>query len=243
MPFAHHGRPIAMRLLSWLYITSLTRAVESAARIEPKEDLLNTMSYLKSNAYDLYSPYQYPWMTINYLILIWCASSAISLYLKKYKRNAKIQRMIASLDEDKKRNIVIYVVQILGTTFALFAQLYGGIDIVFHMKDETTRDRIEWAVLAIVSIVVIYIWELIYRLKIGWPLLIHHIITIIFCQLNMASFFDTSQIELLRVALLSGFYATTEQPSFVALLFYRLDIYPRYHSFLFFFCRYSDIYS
>ena len=127
------------------------------------------------------------------------------------------------------------MVQILGTTFALFAQLYGGIDIVFHMKDETTRDRIEWAVLAIVSIAVIYVWELIYRLKIGWPLLIHHIITIIFCQLSMASYFDTGHVVILRIALLSGFYATTEQPSFVALLFYRLDIYPRCHSFLFFF--------
>lgn len=202
--------------------------------IDKVEDLLNAMGYLKANAYDVYSPYQYPWMTINYFILIWCASSAIYLCLKKYKGNADIQRTITSLDEDKKRNIVIYVVQILGSTFALFAQLYGGIDIIFHMKDETTRDRIEWAVLAIVSIAVIYIWELIYRLKIGWPLLIHHIVTIIFCQLSMASYFDTRQVEILRVALLSGFYATTEQPSFVALLFYRLDIYPRCHSFLFF---------
>mmetsp|Transcript_36472 Transcript_36472/g.43960 ORF Transcript_36472/g.43960 Transcript_36472/m.43960 type:complete len:350 (+) Transcript_36472:82-1131(+) len=193
------------------------------------------LRYLQGNTYATYSPYQYPWMTFNYFILIWFTSSAIYLYLEKYKGRADIKMVIASLSEDKKRNIVTYAVQILGSSFSLFAQIYGGIDIVFLLKDETTQYRVDWMVLCIISIAVIYTWELIYRLKIGLPLLIHHIITIIFCQLSMASFFDTGNILFLRCATIVGFHATTEQMTFVALLFYRLDIYRQYHSFLFYF--------
>ena len=38
----------------------------------------------------------------------------------------------------------------------------------------------------------------------------------------------------IRLAILLGFYATTEQISFVALFFFRLKLYPEWHGFLFY---------
>jgi hypothetical protein len=46
--------------------------------------------------------------------------------------------------------------------------------------------------------------------------------------------FDTMYIEWIRLAILLGFYATTEQISFVALFFYRLRLYPAWHGNLFY---------
>jgi hypothetical protein len=81
---------------------------------------------------------------------------------------------------------------------------------------------------------VLYVWELIYRIKIGSSLLIHHLITILLCQLVAATFFDTKNIMYLRFALMLGFYATLEQLSFVALFVYRLDLFLKKRCLLFF---------
>ena len=76
--------------------------------------------------------------------------------------------------------------------------------------------------------------ELIYRKEIGVPLLIHHLVTIVNIQLATASFFDTHDVLYVRFGVLIGFHATTEQLSFVALLLYRLNLYPKWQSILFY---------
>mmetsp|Transcript_3076 Transcript_3076/g.4148 ORF Transcript_3076/g.4148 Transcript_3076/m.4148 type:complete len:305 (-) Transcript_3076:215-1129(-) len=189
-----------------------------------------------AQAYDLYSPYQYPWMAFNCFILLWITSSAICFCIQgKYKKGTKTIETFTSLDEAKKRNVVTYVVLFFGTAFAFFAQIYGGVDILFKMDDITTPDRVDWMILSIASIMVLYVWEIVYRLTIGWALLVHHVITLLLCQLITAAFFDTGEIVFLRVALLFGFHATTEQLSFVALFVYRLQVCdPKYNGFLFF---------
>jgi acyl-CoA-binding protein len=70
--------------------------------------------------------------------------------------------------------------------------------------------------------------------SIGWPLLVHHLVTLLLCQLGTASFFDTSDPIYLRFALLFGFHATTEQLSFVALFLYRLELCRSWQAAVFF---------
>jgi hypothetical protein len=187
-----------------------------------------------SEAYDLYSPYQYAWMTMNYFLSIWFTSLLIHVLLCREGDQGDQKDAFKQLEECKKRNVVTYIILFFGTIFALFAQVYGGTDILFHGKDTTTPDRIEWILLSVISIMVLYVWELIYRLTIGLPLLIHHICTIILIQLVTASFYDTHRVMFLRFALLLGFHATTEQLSFVALFCFRLNIFHKYQHLLFY---------
>lgn len=179
--------------------------------------------------YDLYSFHQYPWMALNYFLALWVvavvAHKALGRYCDSYK----------NLAMDKQRNVISYVLQLLITTLVFVVQLYAGRDILFRLNDAPTPATIHWLTYSILMINVLYIWELIYRISIGWPLLLHHLVTILLIQLVTATFFDTHQIQYLRVALLMGFHATTEQLSFVALALYRLQLLAKkWQSFSFF---------
>jgi hypothetical protein len=101
--------------------------------------------------------------------------------------------------------------QLLMTSMAFVLQIYGSWDILFQFEEETSQQRLDWMVFAIQTISVLYVWELCYRQKIGWPLLVHHLVTVLLIQLSTASFFDTQDLIYIRFAVLLGFYATTEQ--------------------------------
>jgi hypothetical protein len=65
--------------------------------------------------------------------------------------------------------------------------------------------------------------------------LIHHLVTLLLAQLSTAAYFDTHDILYLRYATLLGFHATVEQFSFVALFFFRLNVFEKWQAFWFFF--------
>jgi hypothetical protein len=89
-----------------------------------------------------------------------------------------INKNFGGLDEAKKRNVITYIMQLLVTTLALILQIYGSWDILFQNKDFTSQARSEWIVFSLQAIAVLYVWELCYRVDIGWPLLVHHLVTI-----------------------------------------------------------------
>jgi hypothetical protein len=89
-----------------------------------------------------------------------------------------INKNFGGLDEAKKRNVITYIMQLLVTTLALILQIYGSWDILFQNKDFTSQARSEWIVFSLQAIAVLYVWELCYRVDIGWPLLVHHLATI-----------------------------------------------------------------
>jgi hypothetical protein len=129
--------------------------------------------------------------------------------------------------------VVTYVLEIAVTTFALAAQLYGGADVLFRRDDVTSADQADWMLLSLICIAILYVWEMVYREKFGWPLLLHHLSTLLFIQLVVASYFQTHQVLYIRSALALGLYATTEQSSFVALFCFRLQLYPGKQALLF----------
>ena len=147
----------------------------------------------------------------------------------------KMDITFTNLSEDKKRNVVTYVLQTVVTTIALALQVHGGKDILFQMEDATTPERLDIMVLALILVGTLYIWELVYREKIGLPLLIHHIVTLLLIQTCVASLLDTGNMIYVRYAILLGFHATTEQPTFVALFCFRLNVLRKYQASMFFF--------
>ena len=149
-------------------------------------------------------------------------------------KNHDINSRFYILDEDKKRNVITYIMEVLVTTLAFILQIYGSMDILFRNEDSTSETRFEWMVFSILSVAVLYVWELCYREKIGWPLLVHHLVSLLLMQLATASYFDTKDIVWIRFAILLGFYATTEQISFIALFCFRLDLYPEWQGTLFY---------
>jgi hypothetical protein len=160
--------------------------------------------------YNLYSPFQYPWFCLNYFMAVLFFSNVFQKALEHVKFQ-KIKSTFYILSEDKKKNVITYVMQLLMTSMAFVLQIYGSWDVLFRFEDETSQQRLDWMVFAIQTISVLYVWELCYRQKIGWPLLVHHLVTVLLIQLSTASFFDTQDLIYIRFAVLLGFYATTEQ--------------------------------
>jgi hypothetical protein len=186
-----------------------------------------------SALYDLYSPFQYQWSSINFFLAIWLLSGLFRQALLNMKK-LDINNSFYSLDEDKKRNVITYIMEVPLTTLAFILQIYGSLDILFRNEDSTSQTRYDCMVFSLQVIAVLYVWELCYRVKFGWPLLLHHLVTLLLIQLSLASFFDTHHVACIRFAILLGFYATTEQFSFVALFFFRLNLYPEWHGILFY---------
>jgi hypothetical protein len=64
---------------------------------------------------------------------------------------------------------------------------------------------------------VLYVWEFCYRVKFGWPLLLHHLVTLLLIQLSLASFFDAHHI---LHAFVSPFCLGYLYPEWHGILFY-----------------------
>ncbi|CAB9501464.1 expressed unknown protein [Seminavis robusta] len=175
--------------------------------------------------YDIYAP-QYPWWCFNFLILIWCLGCLTEFIL--LRTNAfGISSKFQALTLEKRRNVVIYILQIFVTTLSLALQLAGGVDLIFRLDDTTSELRFTMMLVSSQIIFVLYMWELIYRISIGTPLLVHHVMTCVMAQLLALSIFDAYAVVYLRLAVILSCYATTEQSSFVALLCYRLDLFSK----------------
>ncbi len=182
--------------------------------------------------YDIYDPFQYPWMSLNFFLAFWLASNVFRSILQNVKY-ADIALKFEELPEEKKRNVVTYILQFLVTLLAFILQIFGSVDVLFRLEESTTPVRTNCMVLAMFLISVLYIWELCYRQTIGWPLLLHHVVTLVLIQCSTASYFDTQDSLYIRYAVLLGFHATTEQISFIALLVFRLSIAPKHQAGLF----------
>ena len=170
---------------------------------------------------DIYSVQLPPWWAFNFLIILWGLGKLVESNLERSFTK------YTALDTDKQRNVVIYVLQTIVTTLAFFLQVIGSLDIVFQRQATTSTAQYSFMIVTGQLVFLLYAWELIYRLSIGLPLLLHHLMTCLMIQLLSASLVDTLDVEYARLAILLTFYGTTEQTSFVALFLYRLDLFSK----------------
>lgn len=177
---------------------------------------------------NIYNDVNNSWMTVNICIAIWFFSYCVKFFHSNPRYTA-----YNNLPEEKARNVITYVAQFIVTTLIFAGQVHGAYGILFQMEDHVSEDRLKILNASLVTMSVLYVWELVYRVNIGTPLLIHHIMTIILCQLILATYFDYHTVIYLRLACVVAFSATTEQMTFVALYLYRLELYSGIHTKLF----------
>ena len=211
----------------------LNPTILTTSKSKSKKNLASHPAMTANNT--TYDPYHYAWMPLNFFLTIWLLSVLIKKLLLTSNRTFEdfqpensegLQARFKALSEAKRRNVVAYIIQLLVTTFVFIAQLYAG-QVLLFADNVTDPRQLEWGALAMQSISILYIWELIYRNEIGFPLLLHHLVTIFLIQVVVATFYDTNQVIYLRFALVMGFHATFEQSSFVALFCFRMNMFSK----------------
>ncbi|CAG8472631.1 14067_t:CDS:2 [Acaulospora morrowiae] len=129
-----------------------------------------------------------------------------------------LKRIDPNISNTHMKNCVSYVLEIIFTTAGLIIlimihRLYG--------KDWTYRDY-KLLQLATLIIMDLYIFELIYRPIMRIPLIIHHFATIGITLLGYYVLNQTEKLDVSAEGIALLFQATTEQATFVGLLFYRI---------------------
>ncbi|KAK0440168.1 hypothetical protein EV421DRAFT_2084099 [Armillaria borealis] len=154
--------------------------------------------------------------TIVYFFLLYVSGKFTEAVLGHFSK------VFCSLSHEHQRNTVTYVLNTFWTLVALIVQL-----IAFPMLLERyTMFNIDLVHVATILVSGLYILELTYRPTMRWPLIIHHICTllaIIFLQIVLQV---TSHPAIAVAGLIWLFQATTEQSVFIGLFMYRLR-YPK----------------
>ncbi|ODO11658.1 hypothetical protein I350_00442 [Cryptococcus amylolentus CBS 6273] len=122
------------------------------------------------------------------------------------------------LELEHQKNVVMYAMNIIFTTVALALQLAASPALGKHYR--------LWEVQCLrtggVLVSALYIFELVYRLKMRLPLIAHHFLTIIAISFTVSVFEYTMSMSYMVSAIIWLFQATTEQPTFLGLMGYRL---------------------
>ncbi|GAQ82811.1 hypothetical protein KFL_001250070 [Klebsormidium nitens] len=125
----------------------------------------------------------------------------------------------------KQRNVATYLLEILVTSAALVLTLTYDADILFFGRIGTLANATN-AGIGLLLVATLYVFELIYRNETGFPLMLHHLITIVLVVLLVFSNADNAPSTEARIAqrfsLLISLHASTEQLTFVGLAMYRL---------------------
>eukprot|EP00457_Paulinella_chromatophora_P003147 gb/GEZN01003153.1/.p1 GENE.gb/GEZN01003153.1/~~gb/GEZN01003153.1/.p1 ORF type:complete len:519 (+),score=44.68 gb/GEZN01003153.1/:378-1934(+) len=142
------------------------------------------------------------------------------------------------LDISKQRNVVTYVLEIIITT----VQLPWVMMLLWKLwyqnsfqLDEYLRDYGELNAMVLSGL---FVFELLYRVETPWQLLVHHIaaVLLVLAALIRGEEHGTpvgSDTVIWVIALIVTLTALTEQPVFLALLFYRFDYMPVLTSWMF----------
>lgn len=126
-----------------------------------------------------------------------------------------------------RRNVVSYYMQILITTIVLIFFCIYGVPLLFIATMDTPSQLylsdIQYVVYFGIWLMTLYLWELAYKTKMNIALVIHHVSTLICICLAAVHYALTLQWFGMLGFVLLGLTALTEQPTFVALLLYRME--------------------
>lgn len=120
---------------------------------------------------------------------------------------------------EHRRTMVIYILQLLITTTAMVCQLA----VSPLLKNEFTVTRLNVLRASGCLIAGLYVFELIYRYRMTYPMIFHHAITCFAISLSLVMLERQQDPSFALTGLLWIYQATTEQTCFVALFLYRLS--------------------
>ncbi|WVW82297.1 hypothetical protein I302_104303 [Kwoniella bestiolae CBS 10118] len=164
-----------------------------------------------------WDPTLYATALLGYFLMFYVVSNI--LWFIYFRRSS----IFPTLGLEHQKNIVMYTMNIIFTTIALALELvatpaFAGRYALWEVQCLRTGG---------VLVSALYIFELIYRLKMRTPMIAHHFLTIIAISFTVTVFEYTQSMSYLNSAVIWLFQATTEQPTFLGLLGYRLDWNPR----------------
>ncbi|CAG8690232.1 7290_t:CDS:2, partial [Ambispora gerdemannii] len=152
---------------------------------------------------------------VFYLLILYFSAKLIERVLRKYNPEMSIEHL---------RNCTTYILEIIVTAvgFFLLIAMYN----LLVNKEISLRDY-KLGQVAGLLICDLYIFELLYRTTMRRPLIIHHCVTMTMMSLGIYVVIEGGLVIYPHAVLLL-FQATTEQSTFLGLLFYR--IFPKYAS-------------
>ncbi|CAD6890875.1 unnamed protein product [Tilletia controversa] len=164
------------------------------------------------------TPYFFHSATFIFLIFLWAFTLLISagmafVFGKRY----------TSMNFDQRRTSDIYILNCVLTTAAACCQFacLGAFSLGFQRwQFDVTR-------IAAMLIASNYVFEMIYRPRMRYPMVAHHILTLFLIMLSMSVLYEVKDPTVLLSGNMLMFLATLEQPTFLALLFYRLKFNQR----------------
>ncbi|WWC58712.1 uncharacterized protein I303_101256 [Kwoniella dejecticola CBS 10117] len=154
----------------------------------------------------------YATMTFVYFIFYYFFAKATDILFFRFNKAYK------ELPREHQKNVTMYFMTIIFTAVALALQLVGSPG--FH--GEWHYWEIRCVRLAGVLTVALYLFELIFRFNMRLPLVAHHILTIFAISLGVTTMEYTQNPTFMLSGIIWLFQATTEQPTFVGLMGYRL---------------------
>eukprot|EP01116_Phalansterium_solitarium_P023336 TRINITY_DN8108_c0_g1_i1.p1 TRINITY_DN8108_c0_g1~~TRINITY_DN8108_c0_g1_i1.p1 ORF type:complete len:451 (-),score=119.60 TRINITY_DN8108_c0_g1_i1:578-1930(-) len=124
-----------------------------------------------------------------------------------------------NLSEFHRRNVITYVLEVPFETLQLVLAVGWGFP---ALTESASPDDVKITSVNLLLLVCLYLFELIYRVQTRWPLLAHHVLAIGLCILVVLFYEHTGDQRAIGIGTLVLLTAITEQPSFVALYFYRM---------------------
>uniref|UniRef100_A0A7S2U133 TLC domain-containing protein n=1 Tax=Lotharella oceanica TaxID=641309 RepID=A0A7S2U133_9EUKA len=144
-----------------------------------------------------------------------------------------LKKSFKSLDIYRQRNCVTYVLELIYTTIVLALQIEYGWNVVLYGADVNTNER-KGLSYAAVTLTTLYLFELIYRVRTHWQLMVHHFIAVGVLLVAFASWFDYPKhhAPIIRMCTVFVLHASTEQLCFFALLAHRMLDHDKHANFL-----------
>lgn len=162
------------------------------------------------------TPYLFPISFITLLFILYLLANVL--------HNWVLPRVIGhkwynEIQAEHRRTMVIYVLQVVVTSAALICQLA----VSRLLKNELSVWRFNVLRAAACLIAALYLFELIYRYRMTYPMIAHHAITCFAISLSLVMLERLQDPSFALTGLLWIFQATTEQTVFIALFLYRLS--------------------
>lgn len=164
------------------------------------------------------TPYFYPIAFITLFFVLYLFAQILHNFV--LPRAIGGRRWYKEIKPEHRRTMVIYVMQIIVTAAALALQLSTSA----LLKNDFTVVSINILRAAGCLIAGLYIFELIYRYRMTYPMIFHHAITCFVMSLALVMLERLQDPSFALTSVLWMYQATTEQTSFLALFMYRLSV-------------------
>ena len=177
---------------------------------------LQGVTKLANQKVSVETPYFFPIAFITLFFILYLLANVL--------HNLVLPRVIGrkwhkEIKPEHRRTMVIYILQMLLTTLALTLQL----STLSLLQLSFTVEKLNVQRAAACLIAALYLFELVYRYRMTYPMIFHHAITCFAMSLSLVMLERLQDPSFALTGLLWIFQATTEQTVFLALFMYRLS--------------------